>query len=108
MTLILERRIKGSMSLEALAEVCGIVENMSVCKLIRITKKTDEPEGKFNLALFEKVALSDEIPKPEIVEAEDPQKVPEIIAEHLSEGKDFIYDATIYANDADVRSLGFR
>src|SRR5829696_2876748 len=108
MAQILERRIKGDLGLDELTEVCGIIQNISVCKLIRISRKTDEPEGKFNLALFEKVNLSDIVPKPLLIEVNDGSEVAEIVAEQVASGKKFVFDSTIFVGDKNARVLGFR
>ena len=105
---ILPRRIRGDFDLEMLEDRCGTIQNMSSCKLVRITKKTDEPEGKFNLALFETVPLDAIAPKPIFISIEDATKIPSIIADQIAQNRKFIFDSLIYVSNNEKRVLGFR
>jgi hypothetical protein len=107
-TQILERRIRGDFDLEMLADRCGTIQNMSSCKLVRVSKKTDEPEGKFNLALFEKVPLTQVAPMPTLIEVTNPDAIPEIVAEQSAQGRKVLFDSTIFVENKDVRAMGFR
>ncbi len=79
---------------------------MVPCKLIRLTKKTDEPG--FNAGLFEEVDIGSTPDKPRLIEIDDPQIIPGIIAEQMLAGRKLIFDSTIFVLTADRRVLGFR
>jgi hypothetical protein len=101
-------RIKGSYDLEDLQNRCGTIQNLVPCKLLRITKKTDEPSGKFNAGLFETVDIGAATPLPEFVEVDDPTHIPSIVAAQMQAGRKMIFDSTIYVSNVETRVLGFR
>ncbi len=109
MTQFIERKVRADLDLEDLENFCGTVQNMSVCKLIRISKKADEANGKkFNLAIFEEVDLMDDVPKPGLKKVGTGDDISEIISKQLANGKKFVFDAVIFVENADARVLGFR
>lgn len=101
-------RIRGDFDLEDLENKCGTVQNLVPCKLIRVTKKTDEPTGKFNAALFEGVEIGSTPPKPKLIEIENPEQIPSIIAEQMQHNRKMIFDSIIYVKEVEKRVLGFR
>jgi predicted transcriptional regulator len=103
-----KRRSIGSMTLEELTEACGTVQNLSGCKLKSISKKTDEPKGKFNLALFKRVGLDDEnIPKPVLIKAGTDEDNKKAIEAQEESGKKLIFKANIFVENAETDILGF-
>jgi hypothetical protein len=101
-------KVRGDFDLEDLENRCGTIQNMVPCKLIRVTKKTDDSAGKFNAALFEEVEVGSTPPKPAIIKIENPEKIPSIIAEQMAASKKMIFDSTIYVQNVEERVLGFR
>lgn len=101
-------KVRGDFDLEDLANKCGTVQNLVPCKLVRITKKTDEPTGKFNAALFEEVPVGNTPPKPFFIEIDDPTKIPSIIAEQMTQNRKMIFDSTIFVQNVETRVIGFR
>jgi hypothetical protein len=101
-------RIKGSFDLEDLQNRCGTIQNLVPCKLIRITKKTDEPTGNFNAGLFEAVDIGASTPVPTLIAVNDPTQIPSIMAEQMQAGRKMIFDSTIFVSNAEARVLGFR
>ena len=105
----IERKVRGDLDLEDLQNFCITVQNMSICKLIRISKKSDEPPGqKFNLAIFEEVGVNDVVADPVLVALRNDADLAEIIANHLANGKKFVFDAVIFVESKESRVLGFR
>ncbi len=101
-------RIKGSFDLEDLQNRCGTIQNLVPCKLLRVTKKTDEPGGNFNAGLFETVDIGVTTPLPQFAEVDDPTNIPSIMAEQMQAGRKMIFDTTIYVSNVETRVLGFR
>ena len=99
-------RIRGDYDIEGLENRCGTIQNMVPCKLVRLTKKTDEPG--FNAGLFEEVAIGSTPDKPKFIEVDDPQSIPGVIAEQMLAGRKLIFDSTIFVLTAERRVLGFR
>lgn len=101
-------KVRGDFDLEDLENRCGAIQNLVPCKLIRVTKKTDETTGKFNAALFEEVELGKTPPKPKFIEVKNPEKIPSIIAEQMTQNRKMIFDSTIFVQNIEMRVLGFR
>jgi hypothetical protein len=101
-------KAKGSFDLQDLMNRCETIQNLVPCKLIRITKKVDEANGKFNALLFEEVDIGKTVPAPELIEIVDPTKIPSIIAEQMQANRKAIFDSAIYVQDVETRVIGFR
>lgn len=101
-------KMRGDFDLDDLTNRCDTIQHLVPCKLIRITKKTDEPSGKFNAGLFEEVDIGTTTSRPKLIEITNPEKIPSIIAEQMAQNRKMIFDSTIYVLNAETRVLGFR
>ena len=101
-------KVRGDFDLDDLTNRCDTIQHLVPCKLVRITKKTDEPTGKFNAALFEEVEIGNTPPRPKLVEVTTPEKIPSIIAEQMAANRKMIFDSTIFVSNVETRVLGFR
>jgi hypothetical protein len=98
----------GDLTLEEAASFCGTLQNMLTCKLIRISKKTDESNGKVNIYVFERVTRATIPAEPTLEKVDKPEEVTAVIAKRLAEGKRVIFDSTIFIENKDARILCFR
>ena len=105
---LLQRRIRGDFDLGMLTDRCGTIQNLASCKLVSIRKKTDEPDGNFNLAVFETVSRDVIVPKPFLIEVEDPAQIPSIMADQMTQDRKILFDSLIFVSDSETRVLGFR
>lgn len=101
-------KVRGDFDLDQLTTRCDTIQHLVPCKLIRITKKTDEPTGKFNAALFEEVDIGNTPPPPVLIEITNAEKIPSVIADQMGKNRKMIFDSTIFISNVESRVLGFR
>jgi len=101
-------KVRGDFDLDDITSRCDTIQHLVPCKLIRITKKTDEPTGKFNAALFEEVAIGSTPPPPKLIKITNLEKIPSIIAEQMQAERKMIFDSIIFVSNVETRVLGFR
>lgn len=96
----------GSSSLEVTEDYCQLLQRNAESKVIRITKDTNETNGKRNQILLEDFGKNP--PRMELVEVKNPGDVQTIINEQLNAGRKFVFDSIIFIENKDARILAFR
>jgi hypothetical protein len=105
---MIEFPIAGSATLDETRLTCGTTENMEICKLVHLRKLPIVNDKRRNMASFVEVEIEDEVPDLVLVAAPKGGSTASLIADQLSQGRQLIFDETIFVENKETEVLGFR